>query len=511
LAREIRVQYSGLVYFGAKLITIGTGILFALLLGSLSQEKLGVYGIFFTIIVPYFTLLSGAVSFWTLRFAARDKEGAVKTGIVANMIMATVATLIYLALLPFIVQGFGLQAYLLTYLLVATQIIESYLITVLEACLQAQRPQFVAYGLLIGEILKVVLAYTFVIGLNLDLAGIVLALAIAFGIKIAFYLKSILTELRQRIVLSHVKEWLKGSTFNLYMLLGDRIASIIFIMLSVYGTAVGVSYYTAATLITSVITYSSALALALYPKLLAQQKTDEIASSLRLVLMFAIPMTAGVIAIPNSYLLFFNVSGTYVVATPVLIILAIDALVQTNSSFFTYVLYGIESLDEHAKIPFRDVVKSRLFISFSLTYFHSAITLPTAFFALTYLAHGDPLLVAVYVTGILMMGHLVSFLVLLAVLHRAVTLTIPWKSIAKYTVASAIMVPILIAAHPVSRISTLIFTGAGAAVYLGLLAAFDKETRNLAKAIWRTFKTKFETGPQQTEPIDTKNSAAERE
>jgi O-antigen/teichoic acid export membrane protein len=502
LAKEIRVQYSGLIYFGARLITVATGILFALLLGSLSQEKLGAWGTFFTIIVPYFTLLSGALSFWTLRFVARDKEGAAKTGIVVNLTVATIATLIYLALLPLVTQAFSLQNYVLAYVLVATQIMETYLITVLESCLQAQRPQFVAYGLLIGEVLKVVLAYTFVIALHWDLVGIILSLAIGFGIKIPFYLKNMVMELRQKFVFSHVKEWLKGSTFNLYSVLGDRIASVLFIMLSVYGHKVGVSYYTAAQLITSVITYSGGLAFALYPKILAERKTDEVTSSLRMVLMFAIPMAAGVIAIPNSYLLFFNVSGTYLVATPVLIILAIDALVQTNAGFFTSVLYGIESLDEEAKIPLRQVVKSRLFISFSLTYFHSAITLPTAFYALTFLAHNDPLLVAAYVTGILMMGHLISFLVLLGVLHRAVRLTIPWKSIAKYAVASAIMALILIAGHPVTRISTLIFTGVGALAYLGLLVAFDKETRNLAKTILGTLKTKFETGSQHTAPTN---------
>ena len=481
--KEIRVQYSGLIFFGAKLISVATGILFTLLLGSLSQEKLGAWGIFLNIIIPYFTLLSGALSFWAMRFVARDKEGATKTGIVANMTIATTATLIYLALLPLVTQAFGLQDYVLAYILVATQIIETYLITVLEACMQAQRPQFVAYGFLIGEVLKVALAYTFVIALHLDLVGIILSLAIAFGIKIAFYLKNMMIELRKKFVFSHLKEWLKGSTFNLFSILGDRIASVIFIMLSVYGQKIGVSYYTAAQLITSVIGYSSALAFALYPKLLAERKMDEVTSSLRMVLMFAIPMTVGVIAIPDSYLIFFNVAGTYVVAMPVLVIMAIDALIQTNAGFFTSILYGIESVDEEAKIPLGQVVKSRLFISFSLPYLHSAITLPIAYYALTHLANNDPLLVAAYVTGIFMMGHLISFLVLLSVLRKAVRLKIPWKSIAKYVVASAIMALILIAGHPVTRTSTLIFTGVGALVYLALLIAFDRETRNLARTM----------------------------
>jgi O-antigen/teichoic acid export membrane protein len=489
--KEIRVQYSGLVFFAARLISLVTGIFFAILLGSLSQNDLGAYGILLSIIVPYFTLLSGAVSFWTMRFVARDKEGAAKTGVVANMTISVIATLIYLALLPLLTQAFSLQDYVLAYILVATQIIEGYLIIVLEAVMQAQRPQFVAYGLLIGEVLKVVLAYTFVVAFHWPLVGIVLSLAIAFAVKIGFYFKNMWIELRQKFVFSHVKEWLKGSTFNLYSSLGDRLASVIFIMLSFYGSKIGVSYYTAAQLITNVIAYSGAVAFALYPKILAERKMDEVASSLRLVLMFAIPMTVGVLAIPNSYLLFLNVQGTYVVAMPVLIILAVDALIETNAGFFTSILYGIENVDEEAKIPVRQLVKSRLFISFSLTYLHSAITLPIAYFVLTYFAHNNPLLVAIYVTGIFMMGHLICFLVLLGVLHNVVRVNVPWKNIAKYVGASAIMALILIAGHPVTRISTLIFTGLGALTYLSLLVAIDKETRNLAKIIWGTLKTRF--------------------
>jgi hypothetical protein len=77
---------------------------------------------------------------------------------------------------------------------------------------------------------------------------------------------------------------------------------------------------------------------------------------------------------------------------------------------------------------------------------------------------------------------------LLYVLHKAVRLTIPWRNIAKYTVASAIMAPILIAGHPVTRISTLLFTGIGALVYLGLLVAIDKEARILAREMLQSVR-----------------------
>jgi hypothetical protein len=201
--------------------------------------------------------------------------------------------------------------------------------------------------------------------------------------------------------------------------------------------------------------------------------------------MFAVPMTAGVIAIPSSYLMFLKESMEYVPATPVLVILAFDALIMTISSIFTYVLYGIEKVDEKAEIPFRQVIRSRLFIAFSLPYAHSIITLPTAFYALNFLANNNPQLVATYVTAINAVGHLAMFIVLYSVLRKAVKVKIPWKSIGKYVAASSVMAFVLFLAQPARRSTTLIVTAVGSMIYLGLLLAFDKETRALARMIWQ--------------------------
>jgi O-antigen/teichoic acid export membrane protein len=488
--REIRTHYSGLIIFIAKLLTVATGIAYALMVAnSLSQNEYGIFGTF-NWMIPYFTLLAGPVTFWTMRFAARNKEGASKTGVVANLTLGAIATLIYLAFLPVVTGALGLQSYAAVYIAAAAQVIETYSIAVLEACLQAQRPHFVGYGLLIGEVAKVSLAYFFLMTFHLALLGVMLSIGIAYAIKIAFYFKTLVEELKQRIVFRYVREWIRGSAFNLYSIAGDRIAATVFYMLTIYGREIGMSYYYAALQIANVITYSSFLAYALLPKLLAEGKIDEATVSLKMVLMFAIPMTAGAIAIPNSYLLFLKVSGEYTVATPVLIILAFDSLISIISTIYTFVLYGIEKVDEKAKIPFNEVMRSRLFISFSMPYAHSAITLPTTWYALTYLAHNDPLQVATYVTGINTIGHLATFIVLYIVVRKAVRLKIPWASIGKYVAASMVMALMLFLAYPKTRSSTLIFTATAAGVYFALLIVLDKETRMLVRMILQTMMNK---------------------
>jgi hypothetical protein len=167
----------------------------------------------------------------------------------------------------------------------------------------------------------------------------------------------------------------------------------------------------------------------------------------------------------------------------------------TVSTIFTYVLYGIERVDEKAEIPFCDVMKSRLFIAFLLPYAHSAITLPTTYYALTYLAHNDPVLVGSYVTGINTVGHLAMCVVLYYVLRKAVKVKIPWKSIGKYVAASLVMGMLLFSLHPV-RSSTLVFTAIGGLVYLGTLVALDKDTRMSIRTVFQMIGYKIKKKEQ---------------
>jgi len=487
--KDIRTQYAGFVLFFAKLLTVATGIIFTLMVArSVSQADYGIWGKINTVIIPYFTLLAGAIPFWVTRFVARDREGAVKTGIFANVVIAAIATLAYVILMPFLVPWFGLENFIMLYAIAGVQIIEAYLIAVLEGCIQAQRPHLVGYGLFISEVCKVLLASVFIIGLQLSLLGAILSILAAFAIKIAIYLKVMFKELRNRMELSYIIEWIKGSSFNIFNLTGNIIAGTIFAMLAIYGGDIGTSYYLAALQIANIITYSSFLAFALYPKLLAESKMEDTTACLKMVLMFAIPMTAGVMAIPAAFLVILQ--DIYGAAAPVLIILAIDSLILTISSILTSVLYGIEKVDEKAKIPFGKVARSRLFIIFSLPYVHSLITLPTAYYALTNLTNSDPLLVAIYATAINTAAHFAMLIVLCAIIRKAVVLEIPWISIAKYIFASISMAAFLIVINPTRVIITLAVTAAGGIIYLALILAIDKETRALASAVLQEIKSK---------------------
>jgi O-antigen/teichoic acid export membrane protein len=488
--KDIRVQYSGLVIFAAKILSVATGFVFQFIVAlSLNEQQ---YDLWFNIndIANYFVLLSGVLPFWAMRYVTRDKEGAIKTGVFANLTISAAASIVYLLLVPTVLSALHVsQAFLPIYLLMAIQIIEVHSISIMESCLQARIPQRVGYGLLVQQFTKVLLGYVLIVLFNQLLLGAVVTTIVAFALQIFFYVKTLFSELKKKLCFGYIREWLKGSIFNMYNVIGNQIAAYIFIMLFAYGGDGARGILGAGATIVNVITYSSFLSFALYPKLLAERRTDEVSSTLKMVLMFAIPLTIGALALPDSYITLLR-SGT-AGAGPVLMVLAVDAFVTVISGFYTSILYGMENVDEGSRLSIRQFTKSRMFIAFSLPYLHSAITLPTAFYLLTNYAQDQPFQAALYVSAINAIARFAMFIILYFVVRGMVQIHIPWKSISKYVFAATVMGGILyFTPHPTSRLVTLAETAIGGLIYIGLLAAIDKDVRKLPRDIIAEFRHK---------------------
>ena len=233
---EIRLRYTGFIIFAAKILSVATGLIFQLMITRATTKS--EYGIWFNIndVSTYFTLLVGVLPFWALRFAARGREGATKTGVLVNLLMSVTATVIYLILLPTITSALGIsEEYLSLYFLSAIQIMEAYSIVALEAGLRAKMPHVIGYGLLIAECCKVVLGYVLIIVFQRPLLGAKLSLIVAFTTQILYYVKLLTEEFKQRVNWTYAREWLKGSIANIYSVVGSQIAAFVFILLFTYG------------------------------------------------------------------------------------------------------------------------------------------------------------------------------------------------------------------------------------------------------------------------------------
>ena len=78
-----RLVYSGLVLFAAKILSVGTGMIFTLMITrTVPVEEYGIWVNVNLDIITYFTLLASAIPFWTMRFVARKHEGSAKTGVI---------------------------------------------------------------------------------------------------------------------------------------------------------------------------------------------------------------------------------------------------------------------------------------------------------------------------------------------------------------------------------------------------------------------------------------------
>ena len=492
--KEIRLQYTGYVIFAAKLIGVATGLIFQFMLARAIAPGSPEYGIWGNLntVIPYFTLLAGIVPFWVMRCVARQEKGAAKTGLAMNLVFSLISTAVYLALIPLILPSLLSEAgvpnptaYLPFYLIASVQIFELYLLGLFEPCIQASTPQSVGYGLILQQIVRVIIGYIIIIPLGQPLLGAVISTIIAFSVQGVYYYKLLAGELKQRVKWGYVKEWLKGSVLIIYSVVGGQVAAFIFIMLFYYGGFQSMEIYYLALQIANVITHSGSLSFALYPKLLTEKREEHVTDSIKTVLMFALPMTVGAVTLANSYLLLLRPEtlANFPGSDLVLVVLALDSLVMVVSTIYASVLIGVETVDRE-KLSLRSMVKSKLFLLYSLAYVHSVITIPATYFALTTFAFQQPLVAALSVVAINSIVRFAMFLVLLVVVRGIIKVTVPWRSIAKYALASAAMGIVLILLPYSNRISTtLLWTAIGGVVYLGVLMLIDKETRSLPRSV----------------------------
>jgi hypothetical protein len=491
--KEIRLQYSGYVIFAAKLISVATGLIFQFMLGRAIAATSPEYGIWGNIntVLPYFTLLAGIVPFWVMRCVARGKEGATKTGLTINLLFSLIATAAYLVIIPLVLPSLLSEAgvsnpavYLPFYLIVSVQIIESYLIGLFESCLQARTPQSVGYGLIVQQVFRLIIGYVIIIQFGQPLLGAVVSTVIALSVQVVYYFKLLSGELKQHIQWGYVKEWLKGSVLIIYSVVGNVIAGFVFIMLFTYGGFISMDIYYAPLQIANVITYAGSISFALYPKLLTEKRGEDVTTSMKTVLMFALPMAVGVISLSSAYIVLLR-PGTamYPGAEWVLVVLALDALVTVVSGIYGSVLTGVETVDQE-RLSFKSLVRSKLFRFYSLSYVQFAITIPITYYVLTTYAFHQPLVAAFSVCVVNSVVRFAMFLILVIMVRGMFKIAMPWRSIAKYGLASAVMGVVLFLLPYTNRIlTTLAWTGLGGIVYLAMLMAIDKESRGLPKAI----------------------------
>jgi len=180
---------------------------------------------------------------------------------------------------------------------------------------------------------------------------------------------------------------------------------------------------------------------------------------------------------------------SYGVAWPVLIALSVNTLVTLIMTFYQSCLFGVEAFDAEGKISIRQLVRSKIFKVFTLSYIQAAIALPIAYFVLTRFGLHGSVDAAVYVIVILISVNLSTFAALYWAMHKSIRIPVAWKSIAKYVLSALLMGVILFLIPTTTTLfSTIAKAAAGFGIYVALLLAIDKQARQLIRLIWEEIK-----------------------
>jgi O-antigen/teichoic acid export membrane protein len=489
---NIRIRYSGLVLLASRFFSTVTGLLFTIMVTRrLSVVEFGIWQ-YITVLLGYFILPSSIASFWVTRGVARGSKVA-RLGILTNVLLSLMAAGLFSALAIPLSGGIG--ASILYFLLCAIQLPEIYVLNTLEAVASGTKPEVFGYSIIIFESAKVVVGLILVVLLRTGLTGAILAVVAAYFTQIVMMAFCVRVYMDGSLDRGTLRRWLSLfwiPTFNqvaiqLYFL--DAI-----ILTAVTGSTVPIAMLKAAQIFGTAILATGLLAAPLYPKLLGGGTPSDIDTALKMVLMFAIPSTLGVVLLSEPLLSILRLE--YVQARFALIAIALASFLNSIGGALDAIIMGTERIDEFGNVAFGRFIRSRLALLPSLAFIQDAIylTLLAITAPILYSMRVEPSIIVLDAAVIALLTALPIFLFKYRLAKRIMPFRFPLMALRRYAIAAlamaiALIVPslsgfVVVSENILKVMSTLLPTiGAGAVVYFSVLTLIDNDMRNIVKAI----------------------------
>jgi hypothetical protein len=461
------------------------------------RMSLADYGLWLTIsdYIAYFVLPSRVISYWVTRYVARGFNVS-KTGVLLNLELSIICFLVSLLLAPYLVVG--IEASVIYFFLGGFLIPLSSTVAGLEAVANATKPEVQSYGFIASELSKVGIGALFVAFLRLGVFGIIATIFFAKLLQIVSLFFFLRDKIGGGFNRSMVRRWFSLSWIPIYGSVAALLISLdTFIFLILTGSTLPKAYMGAPAVISNIVAYSSLLAYALYPKLLKGGDKKDIEVALKLVLLFATPMTFGslILAAPLMYILGME----YAVTENVLRVLVIGAFLGSVSGIFDGILSGTERVELMEGATLRDYLKSKIFLLPTLTYVQAALYVPTVFL-LTYYSvlNGIPYLTLIFwcvLVNLIVSIPLIFYKWIIA--RRMVRFDFPWSSLARYLIAATVMAAFVLIFYPSGAYSEkleyvlsglLPVIAIGAVIYLSLVHAIDREAKSLINSAFAYLK-----------------------
>ncbi|MEM3737520.1 MAG: polysaccharide biosynthesis C-terminal domain-containing protein [Candidatus Bathyarchaeia archaeon] len=484
MSGSIRLRYSGLVAFGSRIVSMLTGLIFIIIVTrNLSVADFGIWQ-YISIILGYAVFPSSFLPFWITRFYARGYSIG-KTGVVSNLIIASVAFLIFIFIS--IPASNIIKTDISYFYITGTQIFVMYLYASLRALAQGRYPHLIGYAEMLFEIAKIIFAFLLFYVLRMGLVGAIIAVIFAYAVGCLFYLSRFIGEIGEDINWSLSKKWFS----RIWVAAPDPFAGFLYsldllVLALIIHQPEPLALYRVAASVAVTTHFAASLAIALYPRLLSGGGIRDVEEILKLCLMFSIPMAVGTFVLAEPLLHLFK--SDYETATPLLKLMSVWAPMVPLIVVMENVIFGSVKVDLDVNVSFKKLMSSMLIVWPLTKYIRAFVALPLIYLFVKISLEYFPQQPYLYATIGCFLANFIAdillFLLAYQISRKALQFKFPIKNLTRYLGAATVMGLLVWIIHPARSYETVLTVAVGSFVYFAVLSLIDSESRKLFKDVW---------------------------
>lgn len=486
----IRLRFSGIIVFVARFFALLTGMAFTVVItNKLTETDFGIWQIVQTS-QGYTFFMIPIISYWTVRYLSRE-ENVGKTSVFGALIISIPGSVIYLVAASYYVGILDIPIFY--FLLGLLQIPLFFMVGSLQSIAQGTKPQRMSYAFVVSEIAKISFAVPLLIWLDQGLDVVILIVVstqIVQMILLVYYNREYLKDNLDFII---IKKWLKLSWLPILISISGLLFSLdMIIVTSVTKSTEAVAYFKAAFVLANMITFAQLLGIALYPKILKGGNSEDVVTTLKLLLMFLIPLSLGLYFLSEHLL--FLLKSSYLESLTALQFLIPSSVVIVFYLFFDNIIAGSDHTETEKNLSFKKLTSSKLFLISKIGIFWSLsylVLLSLLLFVLSPDSNDFGMISTIWAAATLV--STIPFAVYKGILSRRILhFHVPWKSLRNYGISSAFMIISLLTINPLislelSKFTFGFFVGGeilvAMVVYFSVLFIVDKEFRIMVDSV----------------------------
>ena len=353
---EIRATHTGFINLSTGLIRVIFAFIFiTLITRSLTVEQFGEYSVILSVVI-YIITSHWVISYWVTREIARGNSSG-RTAIISSGLFSSIGTLAFVVIGTLVLDFTNLN--FTTILLAALLIPLQFFYNVFTHVSVGWKPQIASYGNLILDLIKVPFVFVFLFTFDLGLNGVFLSLVLSFIAANVVFLYLNRTQLREKFSLYTFKTWISRFWLPGYPTLISIIHTFDFLIVAILTSPEIVGFYAAALAIGSFVSNSKLISVAVYPKLLSNDRGKYLNENFRLFMYFALLFSVLSIVLGKAGLYILN--PAYESVSIAVIFITMRYFLFSIYENFNLMLRATENIDSTLNPTVKDFIKSKLF------------------------------------------------------------------------------------------------------------------------------------------------------